>query len=222
MPSTPGRPAGIAATMTQQERRHLLALTAQILHGRLTGPGQIAHRLVEGVGHPHRRQLAGAVQLGQAHGIAPVGLDPLTGPLRDQRGCHHRTVLILDLAVKSVPCRPGFVAEVQMIVLLGQPAHQLARGRRRVLELPQVAHFAATTVLGNRDGILRLRDIQTNKGVPISGHGSSPIHGGSARPTRATLVHSCIWGTSRLSRLADIRSYPFHRLELRLAHTNRL
>jgi hypothetical protein len=55
-----------------------------------------------------------------------------------------------------------------MIVLLGQPAHQLARGRRRVLELTQVAHFAATTILGNRDGILRLRGIQTNKGVPIS------------------------------------------------------
>jgi hypothetical protein len=62
-----------------------------------------------------------------------------------QRGRHHRTILILDLAVKSVPCRSSFVAEVQMIVLLGQPAHQLARGRRRVLELTQVAHFAATS-----------------------------------------------------------------------------
>jgi hypothetical protein len=34
-----------------------------------------------------------------------------------------------------------------MIVLLGQPAHQLARGRRRVLELTQVAHFAATSAI---------------------------------------------------------------------------
>ena len=66
-----------------------------------------------------------------------------------QRGRHHRTIMsqILDLAVKSVPCRSSFVAEVQMIVLLGQPAHQLARGRRRVLELTQVAHFAATSAI---------------------------------------------------------------------------
>jgi hypothetical protein len=33
-------------------------------------------RLVEGVGHPHRRQLAGAVQPGQAHGITPLIRSP--------------------------------------------------------------------------------------------------------------------------------------------------
>ena len=73
--------------MTQKEQRHLLALTAQNPPWfRLTCLGQIAHRFVEGIGHPRRRQFAGAVQPGQAHGITPVGLNPLSRPLGIDEG----------------------------------------------------------------------------------------------------------------------------------------
>ncbi len=46
-------------------------------------------RLVPGIWNPHRGQLARPVQLGQAGGIPPVGLDPVARPLRDQRGGNH-------------------------------------------------------------------------------------------------------------------------------------
>jgi len=45
---------------------------------------KIAHRLVPGIRNPHRRQLARSVELGQAAGISPVGLDPIAGPFGDQ------------------------------------------------------------------------------------------------------------------------------------------
>ena len=40
-------------------------------------PNQIAHRLVRLIGDPNRRQLAGAMQLGQHQRIAAIRLDPV-------------------------------------------------------------------------------------------------------------------------------------------------
>ena len=48
------------------------------------GPYQVAHRLVSGIGNPHRRQLASPVQPSQAGGVPPIRLDPVTRSLRDQ------------------------------------------------------------------------------------------------------------------------------------------
>ncbi len=78
---------------TQQEAGQLLARPAQGAHRRRAGQHQVAHGLVVGVGNPDRRQLAGTSQLGQAQGVAPVGLDPIAGTARDQRGRHHCAVV---------------------------------------------------------------------------------------------------------------------------------
>ena len=84
----PGRPA-IVASLAQQKSGKLLARPAQAMHRIEPGAHQIAHRLVPGIGNPHRRQLARPVQPGQAGGIPPVGLDPVARSLGDQRGGHH-------------------------------------------------------------------------------------------------------------------------------------
>jgi hypothetical protein len=84
--------------MTQQEPGELLACPAQAVHRVEPCPYQIAHRLVPRIRNPHRRQLAGPVQLGQTGGIPPIGLDPIARPLRDQRG------LRLVSAWNSVAC----------------------------------------------------------------------------------------------------------------------
>jgi hypothetical protein len=139
-----------------------------------------------------------------------------------QRGRHHRTIMsqILDLAVKSVPCRSSFVAEVQMIVLLGQPAHQLARGRRRVLELTQVAHFAATSAIATAFFAFEVsRPIKASPYPDMA----RPLYmearlGLPPRP----FLYMGDEPPHLFSGHTVLPEPDFHRLELRLAHTNRL
>ena len=77
------------AAVAQQKAGELLAARAQGMYRIETGAHQIAHRLVPGVRDLYRRQLAGPTQSCQAGRIASVGLDPVAGPLRDQRGRDH-------------------------------------------------------------------------------------------------------------------------------------
>src|SRR5215213_9515583 len=81
----PGAAAGEDPAVAEQEGLQLLARAPQLLHRRLAGAHQLAHGLVAGIRDPDRRELAGAVQLGQGQRVPPVGLDPLARALRDQR-----------------------------------------------------------------------------------------------------------------------------------------
>ena len=92
--------AAVNPAMAQQERKQLLALAAPIISGRLASADQIAHSLMRRIRHPHSRQLTGSMQSRQRHRIPPVGLDPLTQPLRDQRWRNHQAGVPkrLDLA----------------------------------------------------------------------------------------------------------------------------
>ena len=81
MPRVPGLDAEIVPAQPPQHRRDLLALARQILPRRIARPGQLAHRLVAGVGNPHSRQLAGAQELSQRFRVAPIGLHPVAGLL---------------------------------------------------------------------------------------------------------------------------------------------
>jgi len=51
-------------------------LAAKILRCGRVRPDKIADRFVHRVRHPNRRQIPGAQQPRQRHGIAPIGLDP--------------------------------------------------------------------------------------------------------------------------------------------------
>jgi hypothetical protein len=144
--------------LPQQERRHLLALRAQVQHRRLAPPREVAHRLVMPVRHPHRGELAGAQQLRQTDRIASVGLHPIARPLRDQRWRDHLTLLpeARDLPMQPIPGRPRLVAERQSLVLGGELAQKLGRRRWRVLDLAEKAHLARTTAIRNRNRITQL------------------------------------------------------------------
>ena len=63
-----------------------------ILHRVGAGTAEVAHRLIAGVGHMHRRQFARPVQPRQLQRVAPVGLDPVPAPARDQRRGHDGAV----------------------------------------------------------------------------------------------------------------------------------
>jgi hypothetical protein len=98
--------------MAQQKGEQLLAFATQIVRCRLARPDEIAHRLVNRVRHPHPRQLAGPMQPRQRHRIAPVGLDPLSWPLWDQRRSDHQAGLpeSPDLPIQPVSGRPRFLS----------------------------------------------------------------------------------------------------------------
>ena len=55
---------------------------------------EIPQRFVRGIRHPHRGQVAGAVAARQFLGVPSIGLDPITGLRRHQRGRH-------DVAVRA-------------------------------------------------------------------------------------------------------------------------
>ena len=126
MRQRPMTAAAVNPAMAQQEREQLLAFAAQIVGRRLAGANQVAHRFMRRVRHPYPGQLAGPMQPRQRHRIAPVGLDPLARPLRDQRRRHHHAGMAesLDLAIQPVPGRPRLVAEMQLAVAAGQLADQ--------------------------------------------------------------------------------------------------
>jgi hypothetical protein len=93
----------------------LLPRPPQRVHRIQARPHQVAYRLVPRIGNPHRRQLAGPVQLRQTAGVSSIGLDPVARPLRYQRGGDDNAVMPgrRQLALDAVTARPRLVAEAQ-------------------------------------------------------------------------------------------------------------
>ena len=71
-----------------KRRLQLRSPAPQVLHGVGARAAQVAHGLVVGIRHVHRRQLPRAVQARQLQRVAPVGLDALAAPARgnERRG----------------------------------------------------------------------------------------------------------------------------------------
>jgi hypothetical protein len=155
--------------VAQQEGEQLLAFAAQIVRRRLAGADEIAHRLVNRVRHPHPGQLASPMQPRQRRRIPPVGLDPLSWPLRDQRWSDHQAGMpqSLDLPIQPVPGRPRLIAEMQLTIPAGLLADQPLHRRRRARYIAEKAHLAAAPAIGNRHRMLRLRRVERDKGFAI-------------------------------------------------------
>ena len=80
----PRRSAPPDHRVAQQEAAEAVAGSGEILHHVAPGAAQVPHRLLGRGGDGHGGELTGAVQTGQAAGIAPVGLDPITRALGDE------------------------------------------------------------------------------------------------------------------------------------------
>jgi hypothetical protein len=190
------------AAVPQQKRQQLLALAAKVLSSRLARPNQIAHRLVNGIRHPHCGQLAGAQQPGQGHRIAPIGLDPLARLLRDQRRRHDRAVVaeLPNVPVQPVTRWTRLIAKMQLVVALRQLPGQALDPRRRTGDVAEEAHLAASPAIGNRHRVLRLRRVESNIGFAILCHGPPSVH--EARlgpPEQPSLLYRTIERTAGLS-----------------------
>src|SRR6516225_6829480 len=147
----PGLLAWIMTSQPKHQRQDLLTLACEMLLRRLTGAREISHGLMPFVGYPDGSELAGTRQLGQFHRIATVRLHPNAGFLRDERrSCHHALVAeASDQPVQPVPGRPSLVAKCQRTVFDCKLGNQLACCRVRRIDLPKIAHLAATAAFGN-------------------------------------------------------------------------
>jgi len=118
------------------------------------------------------------VQARQRDRVAPVRLDPLAGPLRDQgRRDHHAVVAErLDLAIKPVSRRPGFEADVQLLVSVRQSLDRPLDRQRSVFDIAEKSDFAGPPAFRNRHGVLRLGDIKSHKEFAMLSHGPPSVH----------------------------------------------
>ena len=180
----PGRPA-VVAPLAQQKSGELLARPAQAVHRVEPRAHQIAHRLVPGIGNPHRRQLARPVQLGQAGGIPPVGLDPVARSLRDQRGSDHDAFMSLgrQSTLNAITAWSRLIAKPQGHAVAAELAQQPVQRRRRVRDPAILPYLAPQAALRHRNDDAFLVNIKPNVGDTIR-HDPSPMHEARHRPIR--------------------------------------
>jgi hypothetical protein len=145
------------------------------MHRVKPGAHQVAHRLVSGIGNPHRRQLTRAMQPGQSGCIPPVRLDPVAGTLWDQRRCDHNAVVSLarQSTLNAITARPRFVAKPQGHAVAAELLQQPVQRRRCVRDPPVLPHLAAQATRGHRDNNAILVNIKPDVANSIR-HDPSP------------------------------------------------
>jgi hypothetical protein len=156
-PSPPRvRPRATVVRVTEpvpQQVLHEPVLRATlVLFRRRARAHQISQRLVRGIGHPHRRECAALVALGQLLRVAPVRLDLLARLSRNQRRRDDVAVdaHLRELPVQRVARRPGFVTDLQSLRaadLVDELPHRL----RPIRELPQAPRFPVPLAHRGRD-----------------------------------------------------------------------
>ena len=83
----------------------------EVADGIFPCPGEIADGVVFDVGDLDGREVTGAGQTGQLHGVPAVGFHPVARLFGEQRWCHHPTVVPLlgHISVEPGATGPGFI-----------------------------------------------------------------------------------------------------------------
>jgi hypothetical protein len=130
------------------------------------------------VRRPDSRQFASPVQSRQRDRVAPVRLDALARPFRDQSWSDHHTFMPerLHLAIKPVSRRPGLKADVQPVVPVRQSLDRPLDRQRIVLHIAEKTDFAGSAAFRDCHGVLFLGDIKSHKDFAMLSHGSPSVH----------------------------------------------
>ena len=72
-----------------------------------------------------------------------------------------------QLSMQPIPSWTGFVAEVQSRVVLLKAGYQATHRSRRRVDLNQKPNLTSPAILGDRHGVVRFGDIQTNDNFGI-------------------------------------------------------
>ena len=153
----------VTEPVPQQERLEAVACPRAVVHRIGARAAQIPDRLIGGIRHIHRRKVAGTEQAGELFGIPPVGLDFVSGLLRDQRGGHHHAgdPELLQPPRDHEPARPRLVADVQRVLPVSpDPAQELFQRVEVVGDRPRLADFPGTPSFGHGGGDRFFVDIE--------------------------------------------------------------
>ena len=154
----------VGMAMAQQKARQLLTGLTQTADGRKTRAYEIADRLMSRIRDPDRRQFARPMQLGQADRVPAVGLDPVSRFARDQRRSHDDALMPGEgqLPLNPIAAGSGLVAEPKRAPNARQLHRQCLHSRRRVRDLPILAHIASHARRGKRHRDRVLVHVQTD------------------------------------------------------------
>ena len=110
--------------------------------------------------------------------VAPVRLDPLARPFRNQgRSDHHAFVAEGPyLAIKPVSRRPGFKTNMQPIVSARQSLDRSLDRQRAVLDVAEKPDFSRPPPFRDRDCVLLLGDVESHEDFNILSHGPPSVH----------------------------------------------
>jgi len=82
----------------------------------------------------------------------------------------------LDLAIKPISRRPGFKADVKMVVSLRQSLDRPLDRQRTVLDIAEKSDFPGPAAFRHRHGVLLLGDIKSHKDFAMLSHGLPSVH----------------------------------------------
>ena len=180
--------AAVNPAVAQQGGKQLLAFTPKVVPRGLVGAHKIANRPMSRIGRPtlsFRRPMQR-----QCDRIPTVRLDPLTRSFRDQRRSNHHAVMPerLNLAIQPVSRWSGLEADMQTIVTSRQSLDRPFDRQRIVLDIAKKPDFPGPAALRDRNPVLLLGDIESDKDFAILFHGPLSVHEARLGPARATLV----------------------------------
>ena len=104
------------------------------------------------------------MQLGQAGGIPPIGLDPIARPLWDPRRGDHDALVSpgRQATLDAIPARSRFVAKPQGHAVAAELAQQTVERRRCVRDPAVLPHLAVQAARRHRDDDAVLVNIERN------------------------------------------------------------
>lgn len=166
----PARLAQVAVAVAKQERLEPLPASPLVLLGVEAGAAQVPDGLVDGVRHVDGVELPAAVGPRQGAGVAPVGLDPVSGLLGHVRGRGDDAVLAprAQAPLQDEAGRAGLVGEVQLGPSPAEALHQLPDRVQPAGDRPQVLDFAAPPAVGEGDDGGFLVDIHAHVDMLLS------------------------------------------------------
>lgn len=124
---------------------------------------EIAQGLARLVGHPDCGEVAAAEQPGELGRVTAVGLDPIAGLGRDERGGDDDALDPKrgELALEGVAGRPGFIGDREAGIRHPEPVDELSDGRRIVRDLAVILGLAEWP--GHRDRDRCLVNVKPDK-----------------------------------------------------------
>jgi hypothetical protein len=100
------------------------------------------------------------------------------GSFRNQSRSDHKAIAAegLNLTIKPISRRPSLKADMQPIVSVSQSLDRPLDRQRTVIDLAEKPDFPSPASLRDRDRVLLLADVESNKNFAMLSHGPPSVH----------------------------------------------